>query len=148
MTLVRWNPTRDLISIQEEMNRIFDSFFGLTRRGEELDTIRWTPRVNIEESEDSFEITADLPGMNKDDIKVEVRDHTLTIRGERKLEEEKKNKNFHLFERCYGEFSRTFTLPENADTDKIEAEFENGVLRLNIPKVEEAKPKEIKVKVK
>ncbi|OQX84638.1 MAG: hypothetical protein B6D63_04060 [Candidatus Latescibacteria bacterium 4484_7] len=148
MSLVRWSPTRDLVSIQDELNRFFDSFFGLTRKGDDFDDIHWVPRVNIEEAEDRFELTADLPGMDKDDIKIEVRDHTLTISGERKLEEEKKDKNFHLFERSYGQFSRSFSLPDNVDADKIEAEFTNGVLRLDIPKAEKAKAKEIKVKVK
>lgn len=112
-----------------------------------MESYRWTPRVNVEENDDTFELTAEVPGMKKDEINIDIKDHTLTIRGERKLDEEKKDKNYHVCERCYGEFTRTFTLPDNVDADKIEAQYDAGILRLTIPKKEEAKPKEIQVKV-
>jgi HSP20 family protein len=127
---------------------IWDNFFNLARTGGEIDTVHWTPRVNVEENDGGFELTAEVPGMKKEDISIDVKDRTLTISGERKLEEEKKDKNYHVCERSYGEFSRTFTLPDNVDAGKIEAEYDQGVLKLSIPKKEEAKPKEIKVKVK
>jgi HSP20 family protein len=104
--------------------------------------------VDIVEANGGYELHADLPGMKKEDIKIEIQDNMLTLRGERKLEDEKKNKNFRLTERFYGQFIRTFTLPENVNRDQIEAEFKDGVLKLAIPKVEKAKPKEIEVKVK
>ncbi len=148
MSLVRWNPVRDLLGLQEEMNMLFDNFFGLARRGEDISMIRWTPRVDIVEENGGYELHADLPGLKKEDIKIEIQDNVLTIRGERKLEEEKKDKNFRLTERYYGQFIRSFTLPENVNKDKIEAEFKDGVLTLQIPKLEKAKPKEIEVKVK
>jgi HSP20 family protein len=131
-----------------EFGDLWDNFFNVARTGGEMDTYRWTPRVNVEENNEAFELTAEVPGIEKKDITVEVKDRTLTIHGEKKLEEEKKDKNYHVCERCYGEFTRTFTLPDNVEADKIEAEYQNGILKLTIPKKEEAKPKEIKVAVK
>jgi HSP20 family protein len=148
MALVRWNPAVDMLGIQGDINRMFDNFFGLRRTQRDMDGMRWTPRVNIEENDDRFELTAEIPGMEKNDINIDLRDHVLLIKGEKKFEKEKENKDFQIFERCYGEFARTFTLPENVDTDKIEAEYKNGILMINIPKIEQAQPKEIKVKVK
>lgn len=148
MKLVRWNPVRDLTGIEEEMNNIFDNFFGLPRRRVDFGRYGWTPRVNVEENDERYEVTAEVPGMEKEDINIDIRDHTLTLKGEKKLEEEKKDKDFRLLERCYGEFTRTFKLPEDVDTAKIEAAYKNGILMIDIPKTEKAKPKEIKVKVK
>ncbi len=148
MAIVRWNPVRNMFGLQEEMNMLFDNFFGLEKRGEDIDMVRWAPRVDIVEANGGYELHADLPGMKKEDIKIEIQENMLTLRGERKLEEEKKDQNFRLTERFYGQFIRTFTLPENVNRDMIEAEFKDGVLRLAIPKVEKAKPKEIEVKVK
>ncbi len=146
MALIRWTPGRDLMGIQSEMNRLFDDFFGMQRRAEDQDRTYWTPRVNIEEVKDRFEITAELPGLKKDDVKIEVKDRVLTLTGEKKVENEGKDRNVYLYERAYGRFCRTFTLPDNVDDDKIEAEFKDGIMKINIPKTEEAKPKEIKVK--
>lgn len=147
MTLIRWAPRRDLMGIQGEMNRLFDDFFGLQRKDEDREGLHWNPRVNIEEGKDRFEITAELPGLKRDDVKIEVKDHVLTLTGEKKVEKENKDRNVYLFERAYGRFCRTFTLPDNVDADKIDAEFKDGLLRIDIPKTEEAKPKEIEVKV-
>ncbi len=148
MAIVRWNPVRDLFGMQEEMNMLFDNFFGAARRGDDIGLVRWAPRVDIVEEKDAFELAADLPGLTKDDIKIEIHDNVLTLRGEKKLEEEKKDKNYRLAERYYGEFVRTFTLPENVNKDGIEAQFQDGVLKVGIPKIEKAKPKQIEVKVK
>lgn len=148
MAIVRWTPVRDMLGLQEEMNMLFDNFFGLERRGQDIDLVQWTPRVDIVEANGGYELHADLPGMKKEDIKVEIHDNVLTLRGERKLEEDKKEKNFRLTERYYGRFIRTFTLPENVNRDGIVAEFKDGVLKLAIPKIEKAKPKEIEVTVK
>lgn len=147
MALIRWNPGRDLMGIQGEMNRLFDDFFGVPRKAEDQDRLRWTPRVNIEEINDHFEITAELPGLGREDVKIEIKDRVLTLTGEKKAENEKRDRNVYLFERAYGNFCRTFTLPDNVDAEKIGAEFKNGLLRIDIPKTEEAKPKEIEVKV-
>ena len=148
MAIVRWNPMREMMNLRTEMDDLFENFFGLTRRGGDLEYGRWRPRINIEENDNNYEITAEIPGMSKEDIEIDLRGDILTLKGEKKIEEEKKDKNFHLCERCYGQFVRTIRLPENAEKDKIDAEYKDGILKLNIPKVEEAKPKEIKVKVK
>jgi HSP20 family protein len=148
MAIVRWNPARDLFGLQEEMNMLLGDFLGAARRGEDAGLVHWAPRVDIVEVNGTYELTADLPGLKKDDIKIEIHDNVLTLRGEKKLEEEKKNKNYRLCERSFGEFARTFTLPENVNKDGIEAEFRDGVLTIAIPKVEKAKPKQIEVKVK
>ncbi len=147
MALIRWTPGRDLMGIQGEMNRLFDDFFGVPRKAEDQERLRWTPRVNIEEVEGHFEITAELPGLKREDVKIEIKDRVLTLTGEKKVENEKKDRNVYLFERAYGNFCRTFTLPDNVDADKIGAEFKDGLLRIDVPKTEEAKPKEIEVKV-
>lgn len=148
MAIVRWNPVRDVLGLQNEMNFLFGDFFGVDKRGDETNFIRWAPRVDIVEVNGTYELTADLPGLKKDDIKIEIHDNALTLRGEKKLEEEKKDKNYRLCERYFGEFVRTFTLPENVNKDGIEAEFKDGVLTVAIPKVEKPKPKQIEVKVK
>lgn len=148
MAIVRWTPVRDMLGLQEDMNMLFDNFFGLERRGEDIDLVQWAPRVDIVEANGGYELHADLPGMKKEDIKVEIHDNVLTLRGERRIEDDKKEKNFRLTERYYGKFIRTFTLPENVNRDGIVAEFKDGVLKLAIPKVEKAKPKEIEVTVK
>jgi HSP20 family protein len=147
MALIRWTPGRELMGIQGEMNRFFDDFFGVPRKAEDQERLRWTPRVNIEEVKDHFEITAELPGLKREDVKIEIKDRVLTLTGEKKVENEKKDRNVYLFERTYGSFCRTFTLPDNVDEEKIGAEFKDGLLRIDIPKTEEAKPKEIEVKV-
>jgi HSP20 family protein len=108
----------------------------------------WSPRVDIAETDNEFIIKAEVPEIKKEDIKVTVDNGVLNIRGERKQEKEEKNKKFHRIERFYGSFSRTFTLPDNVDEKKIEASFKDGMLNLQIPKVEEVKPKAIEVKVK
>jgi len=148
MAIVRWNPVRDLFGLQEEMNMLLGDFLGTVQRGEDTTLVRWAPRVDIVEVNGTYELTADLPGLKKDDIKIEIHDNVLTLRGEKKLEEEKKDKNYRLCERYFGEFVRTFSLPENVNKDGIEAEFKDGVLTVAIPKVEKPKPKQIEVKVK
>ena len=147
MAIVRWNPTRDLLGLREEMNMLLGDFFSSDGRGDETTFVRWAPRVDIAEENGNYELVADLPGLKKDDIKVEIHDNILTLRGEKKLDEEKKEKNYRLAERFYGEFVRAFTLPENVNRDQIEAEFKDGVLKLTIPKTEQPKPKQIEVKV-
>lgn len=147
MALIRWTPGRDLMGIQGEMNRLFDDFFGTSRKADEQERLHWTPRVNIDEVEDRFEITAELPGLKKDDVKIEIKDRVLTMTGEKRVENGNKDRNVYLFERAYGRFCRTFTLPDNVDAEKIGAEFKDGILKIAVPKTEEAKPKEIEVKV-
>ncbi|CUS83436.1 Hsp20/alpha crystallin family protein [Candidatus Kryptobacter tengchongensis] len=151
MTLIRWTPIRDLATeifdLQREINRMFDRFFRGFEEEEELKMMKWSPRVDISETDDEYIVRADVPGVSKDDIKITIKDNVLTISGEKKQEKETKNENFHRIERVYGSFTRTFTLPGAVKVDKVEARFKDGVLTIKLPKVEEAKAKEIEVKV-
>ena len=148
--LTRWNPTKDAASISQGMERLFDEMVGrgLWRTSEER-PLRgsWVPAINILEREDAMVITADLPGLKAEDVDVTVEEGTLTIRGERKLEEVGEGETFHRVERIYGVFERTFTLPNSVDVDKIEARFSNGEMTLTLPKREESKPRSVKIKV-
>ncbi|HVN49258.1 MAG TPA: Hsp20/alpha crystallin family protein [Bacteroidota bacterium] len=154
MSLVRWNPTRELTTwpsglfgLQREMNKMFDTFF----RGTEEDDAAfaaWSPAVDITEHEDAYVVKAELPGVNKDDVKITLESNILTIHGEKKQEKETKKENYHRVERSYGSFQRSFTLPTTVKSDKIEAQYKDGVLTVALPKAEEAKPKQIEVKVK
>jgi HSP20 family protein len=146
MAIVRWNPATDLLGLQEDMNMLLGGFFGPMGHGD-TSVVRWSPRVDIAEENGNYEISADLPGLNKNDIKIEVHNNVLTLRGEKKVEKEEKEKTYRLAERHYGEFVRTFSLPDNVDKDAIEAVFTDGVLKLTIPKTEQPKPKQIEVKV-
>ena len=146
MQLTKWDPFR-------EMEDVFDRYsraIGWPRRGtqEVMATGDWAPRVDIAETDNEFTIKAEIPEVNKEDVKVTVDSGVLTIRGERKQEKEEKDKKFHRVERYYGSFTRSFTLPDNVDESKIEASFKDGMLNLQIPKTEAAKPKAIEVKVK
>lgn len=151
MALIKWSPIRDLATeisdLQREINRMFDRFFRGFEDEEEVRLATWSPRVDISETDDEYIVRAEVPGVSKDDIKVTIKDNVLTISGEKKQEKEMKNENFHRVERVYGSFSRTFTLPGAVKVDKIEAKFKDGVLTIKLPKVEEAKAKEIEVKV-
>ena len=137
----------------QEMNDILDRYaraVGQPRAGsqEVIATGDWVPRVDISETDKAFEIKAEIPEVNKEDVKVTVHNGVLTIQGEKKQEKEEKGKKFHRVERYYGSFTRSFTLPDNVDENTISALFNNGVLNLQIQKIEEAKPKSIEVKVK
>ena len=153
MALVRFSPERELLNVEREFNRLFKSFgnrFGLNQENgnEEYENAVWTPLTDISEDTDNFKIKLDLPGINKNDVKIAFSDGQLTISGERKQEKETKDSKFHRVERAYGKYYRSFTLPQQIQEDKIEAEFRDGQLTITIPKAEEAKPKEIEVKVK
>jgi len=148
VTLTRWNPSGDVASLSDRMERLFDEMVnrGLWRSGEER-PLRgaWVPAVNILEREDAIEISADLPGLKAEDVEVTVDQGTLSIRGERKLEEKQEGETLHRVERVYGLFERTFTLPNTVDPTKIEARFKNGEMTLTLPKREESKPRQIAV---
>ncbi len=148
MRLVRYRPGAGHHVHHDHFEKMFDDFLGVNRRKMDLQNFDWTPRVNVEELEDRFEITAELPGMKKEDIDIEIQDDVLTLKGERKVEKEEKETSYHVCERSYGTFQRAFTLPDNVRGDGIEAEYKDGILRLALPKVEPQKPKEIKVEVK
>jgi len=156
MTLTRWNPanglsnmTSDLFNMQRQFNRLFDGFLrGGMRDDDSVFASNWTPAVDIVEKTDEYLVALELPGVNKDDVKITLESNVLTIRGEKKQESEKKDENLHRVERSYGMFQRSFTLPLTVKSDKIDASYKDGVLQIHLPKAEEAKPKAIDVKVK
>ncbi len=145
MAIIRWRPFSEMTNLQREMNRMFDTFM---RTPEEEDSFKgtWSPEVDIKESSDAIIIQAELPGMKKEEIKLSIRDNTLQMSGEKKMEDEKKGETYHRVERAYGSFLRTFTLPSMVDASKIHAVFKDGVLHLTLPKAEESKPREISIK--
>ena len=145
--LTKWNPFRELEEIQSRLSSLFGRT-PLKGLGEETMTVsEWTPLVDITEDEKEYLIKAELPEVKKEDVKVTVENGTLSITGERKFEKEEKGKKYHRVERAYGSFMRSFTLPEGTTGDKVSAEFKDGVLKVHLPKSEEAKPKSIDVKV-
>jgi len=144
MSLVRWEPFRDLLALQERLNRGFEA----NRQTGEEQLGTWAPAVDIYETEKEIVLKADLPGMNLADVDISLNNNVLSVRGERKFEKDVKEDNYHRVERTYGNFVRTFTLPNTVNADQIEASYENGVLRITMPKREEARPKQIKVNVK
>ena len=150
MALVRWEPFQDLLAIQERMNRLFDETLQRTRSRDEEDISAglWAPPVDIYETENEIVLKAELPEIDQKDIEIKVEDSTLTIRGERKFEQETKKENYHRIERAYGKFSRSFSLPNTIDQEKIKASYKDGILKLVMPKREEKKPKQITVEVK
>ena len=147
-TLIRWEPSREINALRERMNRVFNEMLGRGWGGEEgLATGAWVPPVDVFETPESIILKADLPEVNRDEVDISIENNTLTIKGERKMEKEVKEKNFYRMERSYGTFSRSFTLPPTVAGDKAEASFNDGVLTLTLPKREESKPQQIKVKV-
>lgn len=156
LSLIRWNPTHgidrwpsDFFGIQREINRVFDKFVrGGVLVDESFLTSYWTPAVDIAERENDYFVKMELPGVNKDDVKISLESNILTIKGEKKQEKEEKNKDVHRLERNYGSFLRSFTLLTSVKSDTIDAFFKDGVLTISLPKAEDAKPKQIEVKVK
>ena len=144
MALVRYDTGRELDTLQSEMNRVFDAFFG-DRPGNGGRARRWVPAMDLVEEGDSLVLRADLPGMSHDDVNVEVKDGVLTISGERQAEQRKEEQGYYRVERSFGSFSRSLTLPEGIDPDKVSAEFDNGVLEVRIPKPEERKPHRVAI---
>lgn len=153
-SMAPWRPFTDLTRWERDMERMFDDFWG--RRMRPWWPERWSmpavleispPAVDLYEEKDDIVVKAELPGMDKDNIEVNLTDHTLTIKGEKKKEEEIKEENYYKSERSYGSFIRTVELPRDVHADKVKASFKNGILEVRLPKTEEAKAKEIKVKV-
>ena len=145
MTIVRWEPLRELGTLQSEMNRLFNTVFdGPTPNGATMR--RWMPPMDLVESGDDFVLRADLPGMGEEDVNIELEDSTLTISGERKAEHEARERGWYRIERSFGSFSRSLTLPDRVDPDGISASFDRGVLEVRIPKPEEHKPRRVEIK--
>jgi HSP20 family protein len=147
MALIRWtDPFRDIAVLQDRMNRLFGDFLDSSHPREEgLGGGTWMPNVDIYETKDAICVRAELPGVDKNAVNVEVKEGVLTLRGERKFEREVKEENYHRIERSYGTFHRSFTLPSSVDAEKVSARMKDGVLELDLPKKEQAKPKQIKV---
>lgn len=147
MALIRWESVRELSSLQNEMNRLFGSFFdtpagngsnGTTRQ-------RWIPAMDLVETDDHFVLRADLPGLTQQDVDIELEDRVLTVSGERTTEQESRDNGYYRLELGFGAFSRSLTLPEGVDPDAVQANFENGVLEVRIPKPEEKKPRRVAI---
>lgn len=141
MNLMRWDPYRELAGLQDRYNR----GYGRTEREDEVGLAAWAPPVDIAEEKDKIVITAELPGFKENEIEIQTENGMLTLRGERKFEKESEGKNFHRVERSYGQFVRTFSLPNNVDREKIQANFADGLLRVELPKREDAKPRTIAI---
>lgn len=146
MAIIRWDPFRDLVSLRDRMNRLFEDAVSTARSGEkDMISTAWAPAVDIYEDENQLVLTAEVPGIAEKDIEIKVEDNTLSIMGERKLEKETKEENYHRIERSYGSFVRSFTLPNYVDVENIRAEHENGVLKVTMPKRAELKPRKVKI---
>jgi HSP20 family protein len=146
MTIVRWEPLRELNSLQSEMNRLFNTVFDAPSSGAPGSALRrWMPAMDLVESGDHFVLRADLPGMSEEDVSIEFEDGTLTLSGERKAEHEENEEGFHRVERSFGAFSRSLTLPQGTDADAVTAKFDRGVLEVRIPKPEQRKPRKIEI---
>jgi HSP20 family protein len=147
MAIVRWEPLRDLLTTQREFDRLFREAFTPFFGEGELSTRTWAPPVDIYETDNDIVVKAELPGIEPKDVEVKVEDNTLYLKGERKFEKETKEDNYHRVERSYGAFARSFSLPSSINTEKVKAEYKDGLLTLTLPKREEAKPKTIKIDV-
>ena len=147
-TLTRWEPFREMEDLQNRLSTLFGRTPMRRGNGKENITLpEWTPLADITEDDREYVIKAELPELKREDVKVTVENGVLTISGERKFEKEEKKKKYHRVERGYGSFVRTFALPEDADANKVKAQFKQGMLELHLPKNEKAKPKQIEVNV-
>jgi HSP20 family protein len=148
MALIRWEPARELQSLQHEVNRLFGTFFDSpTGAGNGAALRRWIPAMDLVEDGDYYVLRADLPGLREDQVNVELEDNVLTISGERKSEHEERKQGFYRLERASGAFSRSLTLPEAIDPESIQARFDKGVLEVRVPKPELRKPRRVAISV-
>jgi HSP20 family protein len=150
VTIVRWEPLRELSSLQNEMNRLFNTVFDAPPAGGGNgggQARRWVPAMDLLETADHFVLRADLPGLRQEDVAIELEDNVLTVSGERKAEHEERQEGYYRVERAFGGFSRSLTLPKGIDAGAVTAEFDNGVLEVRIPKPEERKPQKISIGV-
>src|SRR5947209_9726546 len=149
MALIRWEPVRELNTIQTEMNRLFNTFFESPAPGHTASAParRWLPAMDLVETEDHFVLRADLPGLSEKDVNIELEDNVLTVSGERKAEHEERKEGYYRVERASGSFSRSLTLPEGVDPAGVTANFDRGVLEVRVPKPEERKPRKVAITV-
>jgi HSP20 family protein len=149
MALIRWEPAREINSLQQEVNRLFNTFFDAPAAGGAANgpARRWVPAMDLIETEDHFVLRADLPGLSESDVDLSLEENVLTLKGERKVEHESRGEGFYRLERSAGAFSRSLTLPEGVDGDAITATFDKGVLEVRIPKPEQRKPRKLQITV-
>ena len=149
MALIRWEPVRELSTIQNEMNRLFNTFFEAPAPGGGSGTTlrRWIPAMDLVETDEHFVLRADLPGLNESDVNIELEDNVLTISGERRAEHEERKEGYYRVERASGQFARSLTLPEGVDPEGVNAKFDRGVLEVRIPKPEQRKPRKVEISV-
>ena len=146
MNLVRWNPLGEMTTMQNRINRMFNApYWPAGRMDYKTGMGMWNPAVDLYEKDDHFVIKAELPGVDKKDIAIDLKDRVLTLSGERSYENEVKEDSYYRRERSYGKFQRAFTLPADVDSDKIKAEFKDGLLQIEVPKPEEQKPKQVTI---
>jgi HSP20 family protein len=146
MNLVKWNPWREMPAVPGRLNRFFDDpFFRLSHLADDSQMGMWNPAVDLYEKDDHFMIKAELPGVDKNDIKIDLKDRRLTLSGERTYDNEVKEENYYRRERTYGKFQRAFTLPADVDSEKIKANYKDGVLQIEVPKPEEKKAKQVTI---
>ncbi|HXQ37951.1 MAG TPA: Hsp20/alpha crystallin family protein [Anaerolineales bacterium] len=147
MAITRWDPFRDVASLQNRLNTLFQDFNRGNSENELVSTSAFVPPVDIYEDDHKIVLKLEVPGMKQDDLDIQLENNTLTVRGERKFEKEEKEENFHRIERRYGSFYRAFTIPNTVNPDSVKADYDAGVLRIQLEKRAEAKPKQIKVAV-
>ena len=145
MNIVKYDPFRELRSLQDEMTRLFTGVMPAQFNREEMTHGAWAPSVDIYEDKDRLILEAELPGMSRDDFDISVENNVITLHGERKFEKKTEGDNYHRVERSYGSFARSFTLPQTVTADGATADFENGVLRVSLPKREETKARKIEI---
>jgi HSP20 family protein len=148
MALIRWEPVRELNTLQSEMNRLFNTLFDTPMPGDGGSAARrWIPAMDLVETDEDFVLRADLPGLSEGDVNIELEDNVLTVSGERKSEHEERKEGYYRVERASGTFSRSLTLPEGVNPEQIKASFDRGVLEVRIPKPEERKPRKVAISV-
>ena len=145
MTIVRWRPMGDLISMQDEMNRVFEDLWRRGPRSAAPAAGAWWPSVDVKETQEAYQVAAELPGLKREDVKISLTDNLLTLRGEKRAQQDRETENWHQVERAYGVFERSFQLTCPVDASKVKAKFEDGVLTITLPKSEESRPREISI---
>lgn len=145
MAVIRWDPFRELSTLQDRMNRLFEEANHGTRGSDSASSSVWSPAVDIRETADEIVVTAEIPGVDKDQIELSLENNVLTLKGERRFEKDTKEENFHRIERSYGGFSRSFSIPAVVDESKIKADYKEGVLHITLPKTQKAKAKQISI---
>jgi len=148
MAVVKWDPFRDLVSIQDRMNRLFEQTLSRSRGEEGVTATTWTPAVDIYETADTIVMKAELPGVTREDIHIQINGSTLTLKGERRFARDVQEESYLRIERAYGSFHRSFALPATVQQENVRAVLRDGVLELTLPKAEDSKPKRISVDVR